>query len=193
MLASDGDATVSSESSGSPAEVDPRRFPLGGELADSLDEWARVAEAVSRRGQTGDGVAARLVSRRGRQLAGRVAAAMGGPVTYVDPVTGESIEVTVAGPDTSRLPERVSAPVPWSTGLTVSAFTAVVVVAAVLVLSQAMDAVSPWLAVAANLVIGAGLAPSVWATRRLLVWRWVSLGVVTGVVVAWIAALCTLS
>lgn len=68
-------------------EVDPRRLAIGADLAQALHEWARVASAVSRTGPDAE-VAGSVVSQRGRQLAGRLAAVMGTPVRFVDPVSG---------------------------------------------------------------------------------------------------------
>lgn len=185
------------------AEVDPRSLALGADLADALHEWARVADAVHRNGQGAGTAAATLIARRGQQLAGRLAAVMGRPVSYADPLTGEVVDVEV--PDalehgqvsrwwSNQDAPRHSAPVevaPWATGLTVSFFTAALMVIVVVTLSLALGAANQWLPLIANVVIAAGLAPSVWLTRRALVWRWVSLGVVAGIVVAWIALLFT--
>lgn len=171
--------------------ADPDLLAEDSGLADSLHEWARVVDEVSQRGEEFEAAAAGLVSRRGRQLAGRVAAVVGRPVRYVDPVTGEISEVNadLSATATPRRPaESVPEPTPWSTGLILTAFTAVVVVFAVLVLSWTMAAVNPWLAAVANVMIAVALAPSVWTTRRVLVWRWVSLGVVAGLGLSW----CTL-
>jgi hypothetical protein len=97
--------------------------------------------------------------------------------------------------DRQREPERrpppATEPTPWATGLTVTGFSAVVVLIVVVTLSLALGAASDWLALIANLVIALGLAPSVWLARRAPVWRWVAYGVVTGIVVAWIALLFT--
>ncbi|HWE90238.1 MAG TPA: DUF2537 domain-containing protein [Pseudonocardiaceae bacterium] len=37
-----------------------------------------------------------------------------------------------------------------------------------------------------------GLAPSVWLTRNVRVWRWVAYGIVAGLAVGWIGLLLTL-
>jgi hypothetical protein len=187
------------------AEVDPHSLALGADLADALHEWARVADAVHRNGQPGGSAAARLISRRGQQLAARLAAVMGAPVSYADPLTGEVTEVDVPddaederGDATQRRAERHSArhraaaePPPWATGLTVSFITAVLIMIVVVTLSLALGAANRWLPLIANVVIALGLAPSVWLARRAPVWRWVAFGVVGGIVVAWIALLFT--
>ncbi|HEY0805695.1 MAG TPA: DUF2537 domain-containing protein, partial [Pseudonocardiaceae bacterium] len=90
-----------------------------------------------------------------------------------------------------RRPSPASEPTPWATGLTVTGFSAVVVLIVVVTLSLALGAASDWLALIANVVIALGLAPSVWLARRAPVWRWVAYGVVAGIVVAWIALLFT--
>ncbi|WNG86707.1 DUF2537 domain-containing protein [Mycobacterium sp. ITM-2016-00317] len=76
---------------------------------------------------------------------------------------------------------------PWATGLTVAAFVAAVVAAAVIVLSIGLIRVHPLLAAGLNLVAVGGLAPTVWGWRRIPVWRWFVLGTGVGVAVAWIA------
>lgn len=184
-----------------PVEVDPHSLALGAELADALHEWARVADAVHRNGQGGGSVAAQLISRRGRHLAGQVAAVMGGPVSYADPLTGEVTDVDV--PEGEQPPPRGRTgprhtgrriggePTPWSTGLTVSVVTALLLMVVVVTLSLALGAANRWLPLIANVVIAIGLAPSVWLARRAPVWRWVAYGVVGGIGVAWIALLFT--
>ncbi|HEX5403229.1 MAG TPA: DUF2537 domain-containing protein [Pseudonocardiaceae bacterium] len=197
------------------AEVDPHSLALGSDLADALHEWAMVADAVHRNGQTDGSAAAQLISRRGRQLAGRLAAAMGRPVSYADPLTGEVVEVDVppaeqpepapnqlvawwarqqgqastqAGrPRHGVVDERP----PWNTGLTVSIVTAILLMLVVVTLSLALGAANRWLPLIANIVIAVGLAPSVWLARRAPVWRWVAYGVVAGILVAWVALLFT--
>jgi hypothetical protein len=188
-------------------EVDPHSLALGADLADALHEWARVADAVYRNGQSDESAAAKLISRRGQQLAGRIAAVMGRPVSYADPLTGEVTEIAVPDHEpTEHAPVATwwarqsepahrrgpaTEPTPWATGLTVTGFCAVVVMIVVISLSFALGAASDWLALIANLVIALGLAPSVWLARHAPVWRWVAYGVVTGIVVAWITLLFT--
>lgn len=189
---------------GAGVEVDPHSLALGAELADALHEWARVADAVHRNGQSGGSAAARLISRRGQQLAARLAAVMGSPVSYADPLTGEVTEVDVPddaderGPATQRRSDRGAArhraakePTPWATGLTVSFVTAILIMIVVVTLSLALGAANRWLPLIANVVIALGLAPSVWLARRAPVWRWVAFGVVGGIVAAWVALLFT--
>ena len=80
-------------------------------------------------------------------------------------------------------------PTPWATGLTVAAFAAAVIGAAVVVLSMGLVRVHPLLAAGLNLVAVGGLAPTVWGWRKTPVVRWIALGAGVGVGVAWIALL----
>jgi hypothetical protein len=192
------------------AEVDPHSLALGADLADALHEWAMVADAVHRNGQTDGTAAAQLISRRGRQLASRLAAVMGRPVSYADPLTGEVIEVEVPAEEQRPTQGQTLAwwarhegarpngrhsiageRPPWATGLTVSIVTAVLMMIVVITLSLALGAANRWLPLIANVVIALGLAPSVWLARRAPVWRWVAFGVVAGIIVAWVALLFT--
>jgi hypothetical protein len=196
------------------AEVDPHSLALGSDLADALHEWAMVADAVHRNGQTDGSAAAALISRRGRQLASRLAAVMGRPISYADPLTGEITEVDVPAdeqqePSPSQLvtwwarqqssPKHQKPPKhgvadarpPWATGLTVSIVTGILMMIVVITLSLALGAANRWLPLIANVVIAVGLAPSVWLARNAPVWRWVAYGVVAGIVVAWVALLFT--
>ncbi|AHH93969.1 DUF2537 domain-containing protein [Kutzneria viridogrisea] len=181
-------------------EVDPRSLALPADLGDALHEWAQVALAlVPEDNQPVGGVAGDLVTRRGRQLAGRLATELGMPVSYTDPVSGEVLEVAPAPsplPDpVEELPEQQAEPAeptPWGTGLTVTAVTAAVVVVAVTALSSSLAQASPWLAVVANLVVVGGLSPSVWLARAVPTWRWVALGVACGLPIAWVLLLLSL-
>ncbi|MGD9986901.1 DUF2537 domain-containing protein [Pseudonocardia sp.] len=163
------------------------------DLVVALREWGEVASRPDiARGPDEQ----ELVRRRGRQLAGRCAEALGRPVDFHDPVTGRveivsgrltPQRITVAQRATPR-PE----PVPWATGLPIAAFFGVVAAAVVVVLSTAVDAAFGLLWIPANVLIGAGLAPSLWLLRRVPLWRWVALGVAVGVVVAWVCLLANL-
>lgn len=195
----DGRAVLAGEDESGEREVDPHSLPLGADLAEALHEWAKVADAVVRTETPADGVASALVTRRGKQLAGRIAAAMNSPVSYTDPVSGELVsveapedpaktEAPVAGEPESSEQE----PTPWGTGLTVSGITAAIVTVTVASLSLGLGETSRWLALVANVLVVGGLAPSVWLGRKVPVWRWVAYGVVTGVLVAWLALILTL-
>ena len=78
---------------------------------------------------------------------------------------------------------------PWATGLTVAAFTAVLIGAAIVVLSMGLVRVHPLLAIGLNLVAVGGLAPTVWGWRRRPVVRWFVLGSGIGVVAGWLVLL----
>jgi hypothetical protein len=184
-------------------EADPHSLPLGPELADALHEWARVAAALSRAEEEGapqerGSEAGAVVSRRGYQLATRVAAVMGAPVSYVDPVTGADVVIEPPRPSKApsvveRLlgkPEPESEVTPWGTGLTVAVFVAAVLAVAMLALAGTLATeTSGWLAVAACLVVTGGLAPSLWLARRLPILRWAALGAAGGMLVSWVGVL----
>ena len=181
-------------------EVDPRSLALPSDLAAALHEWAEVAHAlVPNDHEPVGGTAGDLVTRRGRQLAGRLATELGLPIDYADPVTGEVYEVEpafVAEPpvEDDDVEEDFPArePTPWATGLTVTTVVAAMITIAVTSLSFALAQASLWLAVIANVVIIGGLSPSVWLARDVPVWRWVALGVASGLGLAWIALLLSL-
>ncbi|MFJ5987198.1 DUF2537 domain-containing protein [Lentzea sp. NPDC092896] len=191
----DGRAVLAGEDDSGEREVDPHSLPLGADLAEALHEWAKVADAVVRSETPADGVASALVARRGKQLAGRIASVMNSPVSYTDPVSGEL--VSVDAPEAAEVPvptlvEDEPEPTPWGTGLTVSVITAAIVTVTVVSLSLGLGETSRWLALVANVLVVGGLAPSVWLGRKVPVWRWVAYGVVTGVLVAWLALILTL-
>lgn len=192
----DGRAVLAGEDESGEREVDPHSLPLGADLAEALHEWAKVADAVVRTETPADGVASALVARRGKQLAGRIAAVMNSPVSYTDPVSGDLLTVDAPeAPAESPVPTRTEPepePTPWGTGLTVSVITAAIVTVTVVSLSLGLGETSQWLALVANVLVVGGLAPSVWLGRRVPVWRWVAYGVVTGVIVAWLALILTL-
>jgi hypothetical protein len=192
-------AGVPADASGDRIEVDPGNLPLGADLADALQEWAEVVVVVERALVAGSaGTATALVSRRGRQLAKRLAEVMGTPVSYADPLTGEvdviGVPERTAPPRAARHARRapVAEPTPWGTGLTLSAFAAVIAVFATLTLSLGLGRSNPWLALGANVMVAGGLAPSLWLARNVLVWRWVAYGVVAGILLAWVGLLFSL-
>lgn len=166
--------------------MDPGRLPLGTELTDALHEWARVAAAVSR---ADPGAAAgTVVSRRGLQLAGRVATSLGVPVVYVDPLSGaESVVTPAAAPPPPAPPPRPPEPIPWLTGLTVAAASLVLTVVTVVTLAVTLAETYGLLALGSNVVVTAGLLPSLWLIHRQPIWRWVAYGVAGGIGIAWLA------
>lgn len=167
-------------------EVDPDRLALERDLAEALHEWARVASAVLR-SPTGGVSAGAVISRRGRQLAARVAAAMGVPVGYRDPLTGELTTVDPPPEEPDRTVERPPEPVPWLTGLTVTGFVFLLVLFAVLTLAVTLAVTNPLLAIGSNIVVTVGMLPSVWLVRHTPIWRWIGFGVALAIGVAWLA------
>lgn len=172
---------------------------VGVELAEALDEWARVCAAIAR---TGGAAGRQVVSRRGRQLVARVAAVLGGPVRYRDPMTDETTVVQPPSPEAlwamthvrshhgPRGRDRVDPTPPWGTGLTVAAFVAVFVVVAMLALAQSLvSETTGWVAVLAAAVVTGGLAPSLWLGRTVPIVRWIVLGTVAGTALSWIGVL----
>ena len=83
-------------------------------------------------------------------------------------------------------------PTPWATGLTVSAAAAVLVGTALLSLSQALEPNGRGTVLLANLLVAAGLTPSLWLTRNTPVWRWVACGAAAGIALTWLALLLSL-
>lgn len=200
---------VGRDETGRRRAVDPYSLALSGELAEALHEWARVAATVVR-ADAGAGTAGELVSARGRQLAARLAVEMGTPVSYADPVTDEIALLDRPGGTPAQhrthavggffararvdwlAAARGPEPTPWATGLTVSAFTTITVLLTIVSLSAALHETSALLSIAANLLIVAGVAPSVWLLGRLPVWRWVAYGVLAGIALSWLAGLFTI-
>jgi hypothetical protein len=82
-------------------------------------------------------------------------------------------------------------PTPWGTGSVLAAASAVVVLVALLALTRGVAALSGVLALAANIVVVGGLAPSAWLARDRPVWRWVALGAAAGTLGAWFWLLLT--
>jgi hypothetical protein len=83
-------------------------------------------------------------------------------------------------------------PTPWATGLTVSAVAAAIVGVALLSLSQALASNGVRAVVLANVLVAAGLTPSLWLGRATPIWRWVAYGTAAGIVATWIALLLSL-
>src|SRR5262245_32095696 len=113
QLRANGDRAVLVDGDGS-ATTEPGRLPLGTELTDALHEWAKVAAAVAR-AEPGTAAGA-VVSRRGLQLAGRVATSLGVTVRYVDPLSGAESVVEPVRPTKPTRPTRPAPPpepMPW--------------------------------------------------------------------------------
>jgi hypothetical protein len=168
------------------AVSEPGRLPLGVELTDALHEWAKVAAAVSR-AEPGTAAGA-VVSRRGLQLAGRVATSLGVAVRYVDPLSGdESVVEPVRLPKPPPRPPLPPEPTPWLTGLTVAGAGLAVTVLTVVTLAATLAETYSLLALASNVVVTAGLLPSLWLIHRQPIWRWVAYGVAVGLAIGWLA------
>jgi hypothetical protein len=157
------------------------------DLLDALGEWAAFAVSVMRSGGPRE---LALLQRRGRQLASRVADLLGRPVEFTDPITGEveSIQVGSTGL-IPRLSAEPAGPTPWATGLTVAAFVALLAAFADIALSRAFAEAFGLLWVPANLLVGLGLAPSLYLLRNTSFWRWPALGGAAGLGVAWLVLL----
>ena len=172
-------------------EVEPRHLRLDDELTEALHEWARVAAAVRRTAAGEEAAAAAVVARRGLQLAGRVAEALGAPISYVDPVTGRSR--TIDPPVPARPappgppPSTETEPVPWLTGLTLAGASLGLVFVAMVTLAATLAETHLLLAVGSNVVVTGGLLPSLWLIHRLPIWRWVAYGVAVAIALAWLA------
>jgi hypothetical protein len=159
---------------------------LPADLRADLLQWIAVADTVQR---TGDSHQLDVVRRRGRQLAARAADVLGRPVEFVDPVSGavESIPARPAPP--LVLAPEPAGPTPWATGLPVTAFFAVLVTIADIVLVNAFAGAFGLLWVPANLLLTAGTVPSLWMTRQVPFWRWPAVGAAGGLVAAWVVLL----
>jgi Protein of unknown function (DUF2537) len=164
-------------------ERPPDDQALPAPLRQALREWRALAESVAR---TGGLEEHEVVRRRGRLLAARVAAALGRPVEFVDPTTGiaESIEDRFI--ESSTPPGE---PTPWATGLPVAAFAAVLVAIGDIALSRAFADAFGLLWVPANVLVGVGLAPSLYLLRSVPFWRWPAIGTAAGLGAAWVVLL----
>ncbi|WP_028848693.1 DUF2537 domain-containing protein [Thermocrispum agreste] len=183
------------------AGLAPEEFPLNDELAAALHEWARVATAIraTRRDDGSDTETVGVVSRRGHQLAGRVAAELRRPVRYVDPVTGSTVVVVprepvrrVPRPDegTRWFRRSPGEPTPWGPGLTVSVMIGAVVLVGMLALTTTIaEAVAGWAALLAASIVSGGMAPSLWLGRNVPTMRWVCFGAAGGLAISWLGVL----
>ncbi|HEX6404166.1 MAG TPA: DUF2537 domain-containing protein [Pseudonocardiaceae bacterium] len=83
-------------------------------------------------------------------------------------------------------------PTPWSTGLPVSGAVAAIVGIALMHLSQGLEPNGGGFVALANLLVAAGLTPSIWLTRSTPVWRWISYGAAAGILLTWLTLLLSL-
>jgi hypothetical protein len=160
--------------------------PLPAALRHALLEWRALADTVAR---TGGPEEHEVVRRRGRLLASRVADVLGRPVEFVDPTTGVAESIEDRGMQPIRPASSWAGPTPWSTGLAVAAFAAVFVTMGDVVLSRAFADAFGLLWVPANLLVGVGLAPSLYLLRNVPFWRWPAMGTAAGLVIAWVVLL----
>jgi hypothetical protein len=167
----------------------PEDPPLPDELAAALREWAAFAAAA---GRSGEAAERELVHRRGRQLASRVAVLRGRPVEFTDPLSGVVESVRVPAPRLRAPSPEPPGPTPWATGLPLAGFVAVLVALADITLSRAFAEAFGLLWFPANLLVGLGLAPSLWLLRAVPFWRWLALGAAVGLGAAWLVLLAGL-
>jgi hypothetical protein len=92
----------------------------------------------------------------------------------------------------SDVPAPPGEPTPWATGLTISAVVAVMVGIALLSLSQALAPNGRGVVALSNLLVAAGLTPSIWLGRKTPIWRWVAYGAAAGIALTWLALLLAL-
>jgi hypothetical protein len=83
-------------------------------------------------------------------------------------------------------------PTPWPTGLTVSGAVAAIVGIALLHLSQGLEANGRGVVALANLLVAAGLTPSIWLARGTPTWRWIAYGTAAGILLTWLTLLLSL-
>jgi hypothetical protein len=165
----------------------PGDGPLPSDLQEAVREWSALAVLAGRSAGPGERA---LLRRRGLQLAARVADVLGRPVEFTDPSTGEIESVRVGAPGPApRLSVRPAGPTPWATGLTVSAFFAVLAAIGDIALSRAFAEAFGLLWIPANLLVAIGLAPSMYLLRKVPFWRWPAIGAAAGLAVAWVALL----
>jgi hypothetical protein len=161
--------------------------PLPDELRASIREWGALASALAASQNPRD---RELVRARGRFLASRTAEVLGRPVDFVDPASGARESVRAGATDPiPRLAPDPRDPTPWPTGLAVAGFFAVLVTVADVVLIQAFAEAFGLLWVPANLLVGLGLAPTLFLVRRTPFWRWPALGTAAGLAVTWVVML----
>jgi Protein of unknown function (DUF2537) len=100
------------------------------------------------------------------------------------PRTSDGVADLLAPP-----PVEPPGPTPWATGLVIAAFVAVFLTLADVALCRAFAEAFGLLWIPANLLVGLGLAPSLWLLRHTPLWRWLALGSTVGLGVSWIVLL----
>jgi hypothetical protein len=86
-------------------------------------------------------------------------------------------------------PVEPPGPTPLATGLLIAAFVAVFLTLADVALCRAFAEAFGLLWIPANLLVGLGLAPSLWLLRSTPLWRWLALGATVGLGVSWVVLL----
>lgn len=105
---------------------------------------------------------------------------------------GHEIAFTVIGVDRGGAGMQRDEPTPWATGLAVSVVVAGAIVIVLLSLARELAPKGTGVVALANLLVAAGLAPSIWLGRATPTWRWVAYGTAAGLVATWIALLLSL-
>ena len=59
-------------------------------------------------------------------------------------------------------------------------------------LSQALEPNGRGVVALANLLVAAGLTPSIWLARNTPIWRWLAHGAAIGIILTWLALLLSL-
>ena len=158
---------------------------------------SRVADVVGRPVEFVDPVSGSVESIRGAagNGAGTNGAVRAGGAVNGASVNGASVNGAAArgaGAIAPRQTLEPPGPTPWGTGLAVSAFFAVVVALADIVLADAFAGAFGLLWIPANLLVTAGTVPSLWLAREVPFWRWPAFGAAGGLVAAWVVMLLAL-
>ena len=165
-------------------DMPPQAPRLSSDLTDALHEWAKITQVVIPSSGRSLGIeSADLVSRRGRQLAIRVATELATPVDYLDPTRETVIQVE---------PRPAVEPTPWATGLTISAVTAIAVMITLFDLSNTLGQAGAWLALLGNVLVVCGLIPVIWLFKDVPTLRWLAFGFPIGMLLAWAALIIAL-
>jgi Protein of unknown function (DUF2537) len=152
-----------------------------GRPVEFVDPVSGSVESV--RGAAGNGTATNGVARAG--------GAVNGVAHHAVPATNGAV-ARGAGAIAPRQTLEPPGPTPWGTGLVVSAFFAVVVALADIVLADAFAGAFGLLWIPANLLVTAGTVPSLWLAREVPFWRWPAFGAAAGLAAAWVVMLLAL-
>jgi hypothetical protein len=154
---------------------------------------ARVADVLGRPVEFVDPVSGAVESIRAGRAANGAAASGGFAVTNGTvtngAVAGNGSNGGVPAASRQTLGLEPSGPTPWGTGMAISAFFAVLVAVADIVLATAFGGTFGLLWVPANLLVTAGTMPSLWLAREVPFWRWPAFGAAAGLAAAWVVML----